>query len=432
MADLRTVSNTVKELIEKKKINKAHYTVLETETRELTYEGGDVKLLRTLFDRKVNVKLIQDGKLGSSGINDFNEKAIDKALDEALAAAEAGAPDDAYDIAPSIGEQSFSSGVLEPDMGKLIERTIELAKDIEKQYPKILVMTMIAEYSRVNKIYRNTNGSEAEIKTGNYSVVVEFAGNDGNKTTGISAVSAETLSLDKPFIEIDSFREGLKAGEDSLNETGFEGKFEGKVIFTPDCLGQVLSFCANCFITDDAILDPSSLWNGKIGEKVASDCLTIKLAPSDDRIIGKGFVTADGFREKDISVVENGVLKNYLVSLYTSKKQNVKAAENDGNGWIIEGGDTSFEDMVKGVKRGLIVGSVSAGYPGSNAELSGVAKNAFYIEDGKIKGAVSETMISVNLAEMLKNVAAISKETWKTGESVLPYICFDKIVISGK
>ena len=87
--------------------------------------------------------------------------------------------------------------------------------------------------------------------------------------------------------------------------------------------------------------------------------------------------------------------------------------------------------MVKSVKRGLIVGSVSCGAPGANGELSGVAKNAFYVEDGEIKGPVTETMINGNLAEMFLNITEISKETVADGENVYPYLKLSNIVISG-
>lgn len=98
----------------------------------------------------------------------------------------------------------------------------------------------------------------------------------------------------------------------------------------------------------------------------------------------------------------------------------------------MEGGDTPYADMIKNVKRGIIVGRFSGGQPGSNGEFSGVAKNSFLVEDGEIKGAVTETMINGNLADMLKNIISISKETVEDGTSVLPYIAVDGIVIAGK
>lgn len=94
--------------------------------------------------------------------------------------------------------------------------------------------------------------------------------------------------------------------------------------------------------------------------------------------------------------------------------------------------DTPYADMIKNIKKGIIVGRFSGGNPGPNGDFSGIAKNSFLIEDGEIKGAVSETMINGNLAEMLQNVVAVSKETIADGNCVLPYVAVDKIVISGK
>ena len=80
----------------------------------------------------------------------------------------------------------------------------------------------------------------------------------------------------------------------------------------------------------------------------------------------------------------------------------------------------------------ILVGRFSGGAPGINGDFSGVAKNSFLIENGEIKGAASETMISGNLAAMLNSLVDISSETVADGISVVPYAAFDGITISGK
>lgn len=99
---------------------------------------------------------------------------------------------------------------------------------------------------------------------------------------------------------------------------------------------------------------------------------------------------------------------------------------------VMEPGEQSFEEMIASISRGLIVGGFSGGEPGANGEFSGVAKNAFYIENGKIIGAVSETMINGNLEDVFKNVTAISKEIISDGSMALPYMASSGIVISGQ
>ena len=71
--------------------------------------------------------------------------------------------------------------------------------------------------------------------------------------------------------------------------------------------------------------------------------------------------------------------------------------------------------MIAGIDKGLIVNRFSGGQPSSNGDFSGVAKNSFLIEDGKVSSAVSETMISGNIIDMLNNIVAISKEQTTDG-----------------
>ena len=99
--------------------------------------------------------------------------------------------------------------------------------------------------------------------------------------------------------------------------------------------------------------------------------------------------------------------------------------------WGLEGISTLAE-LIASVDRGLILGGFSGGQPGTNGEFSGVAKNSFLIENGKIKGAVTETMVNGNLGEVVRNIRGISKELKCDGGSVVPYIAVDGIVISGK
>ena len=63
--------------------------------------------------------------------------------------------------------------------------------------------------------------------------------------------------------------------------------------------------------------------------------------------------------------------------------------------------------------------------------FTGVAKNSFLIKDGKIAQALTETMISGNLAQMLKSVRGISAESVNYGTCILPYAAFDGITVSG-
>lgn len=432
MANIIEVSDKLKSLIAKKGDIKAQYSVALTQTREITMENGEFTLFRTLFDNDVEIKVIKDGKVGATSINKFDDKALSDAVDNVLVSAEAGTADENFDIAPGMDAAKFTIGAVEPDIDKLMQRAKELSEDIKNRHPKVLVMQIILKHVSVHSIYRNTNGSQDGKLSGRYEVSVEFAGNDGESSTGIAGTFVATSNLDKPFIELGSIEKDLKDAEDSLNPISVDGKFEGDVIFTPNCAMIMTYYALSNFVGESAVLENTGLWLGKIGQKVASDKLTVAMKPWDERIVNHEVHTDDGFRSEDYTIIENGVLKSYMTSLYAANKCKVERAKNSGFDLVIEGGDVALADMIKGVKRGLIVGAVSCGMPSGNGELSGVAKNSFYVEDGQIKGAVTETMVNFNLADMMQNVTALSKEVLCDGTMAVPYIEVSHVLISGK
>ena len=156
------------------------------------------------------------------------------------------------------------------------------------------------------------------------------------------------------------------------------------------------------------------------------------MAARDPRLAMTDRYTAEGFPSENFNIIENGILREFNISNYVANKTGKRRAPNDGGRFIIEGGSKPLADMIASVKHGLIVARFSDGEPSANGDFSGVAKNSFIIEDGRITDAAAETMISGNLADMLMNVRDISAETVSDGVTLMPYISFNGITISGK
>ena len=78
--------------------------------------------------------------------------------------------------------------------------------------------------------------------------------------------------------------------------------------------------------------------------------------------------------------------------------------------------------MQSDVSQGALVGRLSMGSPAANGDFSGVIKNSFLIKNGERQHPLSETMITGNVAEMLKNITAISREVSDFGRYQLPWL----------
>ncbi len=432
MDALNEISLKLNSLLENKSVKKFLYSISRREKREFNLDGDEFSLFRTTYDYNVSVNTFLGTKQGSAGGNDISEEGLKNLVDSAILSAESAEEDPAKDIAPSEGKCEFSEGVLEPDMDKLFKRVEEFRDTLKSDYKQIRLRSINASYTRSDTIYVNSNNTEFTEHSGYYKFVASFAGNDGTKTTGANYAHGIYKNLDTPFIELPNIKDAIETSIGQLNEVQLPDKFEGTVVIKPGCVEDFISSIFGNYLSASVILDGTSQWKDKINEKVVDERISVISDPFDERIVVSSKYTSDGFKTEKVPFIEKGVLKNFLLNLYVANKTGKKPTKSGNPSIIIPPGDKPVDEIIKSVKKGLLVGGFSGGAPGANGEFSGVAKNSFLIEDGKIKGAVSETMINGNLAGMLNNLNAISKETECAGYAVLPYIAVDGIVISGK
>jgi PmbA protein len=155
----------------------------------------------------------------------------------------------------------------------------------------------------------------------------------------------------------------------------------------------------------------------------------------------------EGIPIQRLPLIEEGILKNYYYDLQNAGEAGVKST---GNGFrhgfhaspspgvanlIIPEGKTSFDEMIKDIKEGIIVDQVLG--LGQGNVLSGAFSNnvqlGFKIKNGKIAGRIKNVMISGNAFEVMKNVAAVGDKTrWVSGQYLFPYICIKSLSVSSK
>ncbi len=429
---LRETADLMDRILQEKQLAKYKYSISQSEKQELNLENGGFKLLRTVFSGSAFMQVFRDAKMGSANGTDITETGLRKLAEEAKAAAESASEDPCHDIAPDQGSDVFEQGATEPDMDRFIERIKEFLAAAAEQYPKVRIMSGIGSYDRMSWILRNSNGTEFEARAGQYHFSVEICASDGEKTTGLDYTGFSTKSLDTPFMEMGDLRRHLEDIQNSIHPETLEGKFEGTVIITPGCAAQFIWMTLSNYITDSVIIDGTSQWLDKVGEQVADEKLTVSLNPYDGRIVIGERVTGSGFRSEEVTLIDHGVLKTHWLSLYGSNKTGRPMVKNTGSDLVVEPGNQTLAELIASVDKGLILGGFSGGNPGTNGEFSGVAKNSFLIENGKVKCAVTETMVNGNLGDAFRNIRGISKEVLCDGGSVVPYIAVDGIVVSGK
>jgi PmbA protein len=159
----------------------------------------------------------------------------------------------------------------------------------------------------------------------------------------------------------------------------------------------------------------------------------LRAAPLHPLVASKDWMTRDGYESRDIDFIKDGILTSFALSLYGANKTGKPRAGNSSH-WSFEipAGDKPLAEIIKGVDRGILLNRFSGASPGPSGDVSGIAKNSFLIENGQVTDALSETMLSFNLVDILQNIPAISAERNADGMTVMPWCCFDGITISGK
>ena len=399
---------------------------------EINVDAGEFSLMRSTFDSAVTMKVIKDMKKGVIAINKIDKDSIDEAAKECVAAAEVASADDCLSIAEKQENEDFSFGVSESDREKFFERIKEYLDDVNKEFPKVFIEQLIADFADSKSVYANTNGTEFSYRTAYYSMGSMYSAHDGDMTTSFNSTGVDFVDLSEPIMNKGTQRMMYELCEKELEAEPFEGKFTGVAVFAPSALGDIIGTAIDNFTGDETIIDSTSPWRNKLNEKVASDSLTVRLIPIDERIIGGERYTAEGYRTENCDIIKNGILENFTLSEYAARKSGEKRCPTLSSCMEVVAGNTPYDELISKIDKGILVCRVSGGSPAGNGDFSGVAKNSFLIENGKITKPVLETMLSGNLADMLMNVTDISKETAEDGSTVYPWVAFDGVTVSGK
>ena len=242
----------------------------------------------------------------------------------------------------------------------------------------------------------------------------------------------------------DEFYKSMKMITERLDK--FEKIKSGiyKVVFTPAMFLHISEAFLQG-INGDNIVKKVSPLNGKIGQKVLDEKLTIEDRGADENLTGSVPFDDEGVPVSNKLIFEKGVLKNYIFDLKTASEYGTKSTGNGKRSYkeiarpgvhnfYIHPGNESIWKMVEKIDKGIWIESVVGGWTSNllAGEYSATLLLAFYIENGEIKGRIKNAAITCNLYDVFNKVVGISKENQEIMNGVYPYIVVDGVNIALK
>jgi predicted Zn-dependent protease len=176
-----------------------------------------------------------------------------------------------------------------------------------------------------------------------------------------------------------------------------------------------------------------------VGDKVFDEKLTIRIDPADP-LAPEGGVGWEGVPHRARAFIDKGVVSALYRSRAWAQKTGAEPVPFARN-FIVEGGDASLDDMIRSVKRGVLVTRIwyENMVEPKSLLLTGLTRDGnFLIENGRIVAPARNLRFNQRLGELFGKIVALGRteRTWRAagggGAAAAPPMLAEKFHFSSK
>lgn len=413
---------------------------MQSESTKVSYEANKLKSSQVEETRGTAVRVVKDGRLGFAASSD--EAAMAKLVSNALESAAYGDKVPIVFPAPQIAPQVTTydqtiTGLPIPRLAEIGQEILDFILQIEPEARLNVELERGVQHLSV----RNQAGTAVAVQRSPLSISVEIDRVQGDDVLIMFSLSGTTVWEKDYMAFVRRLGEKLKLAMKSA--TIRSGRMP--VLFSPTG-ALVLGIPLMLGLNGKSVYTGISPMAGKIGEKLFDDKLTVVDDATIDGKFGSAAYDDEGVAHRRNVLVERGVLKSFFYDLKTAAQSGVESTGNGERGLfnppgpspsnlLFAAGETPLADMIAGIDEGLLVEDVLG--MGQGNVISGAFSNplslAFKIEKGEIVGRVKDVSIAGNVYDLLKSVAAVSRETeWVFNNFHLPYVLLPDMNVVAK
>jgi PmbA protein len=168
-----------------------------------------------------------------------------------------------------------------------------------------------------------------------------------------------------------------------------------------------------------------------LGEKVFSDKLTVVDDPFVKGALASRLYDDDGLPCRKRTIIEKGVLKEYLIGWYYSRKLGTEPTGSEITNITFELGTRSLDEMVKEMKKGILVTGFIGGNSNDTTGDFSFGITGIYVENGKPVKPVNEMNVSGNLLQFWSSLVETGNDPYTYSSLQRPSMYFKDIQFSG-
>ncbi|MDP3050193.1 MAG: metallopeptidase TldD-related protein, partial [Eubacteriales bacterium] len=187
-----------------------------------------------------------------------------------------------------------------------------------------------------------------------------------------------------------------------------------------------------------------SLFAGRMGERVASDLVTIVDDGTLPGGINSGPCDGEGVPTSRTVVIEHGVLTSFLHNTYTAAKDGLVSTGNGVRGsfkgspevgttnFYLSPGKTEREQLLEELDSGLLVTEVMGMHTAN--PISGdfsVGASGLWVENGRVSHPVRGMAIAGNITDLLMKIDAVGSDLQFFGGKGAPTVRVRQMMVTG-
>ncbi len=420
--EIERLMKKAEELARRYGINYYEVRIVKINATHLEMQNSHLEELSSNMEIGIGVRAFQ-GAWGFSSANDMRraEKAIETAMKIAKlmkGGSKVYMDDPIKDKVEIKAKRPFTDVDL--------EEKLELVKMVDKSLSGDRIVNRKVTYGDGLKwqFYFNSLGSEIETIVPRIRLSFSATAKKGKDMQSYWKIFGGTGGweiIDR--IDLGYWTDFVKEKAKSLLNAQLPPSGEFDVIMDPELVGVFIHEALGHASEGDAIKNGESILEGKLGEKIAVEELTVVDDPTIEGKFGSYIYDDEGVKAKKVEIIKNGVLNEYLLDRETAAYLNMQP---NGHGraqsynyqplvrmsnTYIEPRDWSFEEMLSEVKKGLyLIGDKGGEVDIANGTFMFGAKEGYLIENGEIKAHIRDVALSGKILDVLKNIRAIGKD----------------------
>lgn len=402
----------------------------------VTARDCDVETVEYNQDKVIDVHVYFGQRAGSASISDIRPQAIKDAVEAACHIAKFTDTDPASGLAEK-EELGFDYPKLElaTSWGITEEQAIELACECEKLGLAYDKRIMSAEEATVATgdalhLYANSNGFMGSYAYTRHEISCILVAKQGEE---MQRDYSYTVSSDPAQLE--SIKAiATEAAKKAVSRLGARRlpTMKAPVLYIAEEARSLLRYFASA-ISGNSIYRRSSFLLDQLDKQIFPHFVRLQEHPHLPHGLGSAPFDNEGVATRDNLFVEDGILRNYSLSVYTGRKLGMKTTGNAGgiHNLSIITGNNDLPTLIKNMDRGLLVTETMG--QGVNMVTGDYSRGVggFWIEHGEIQYPVHEVTVAGNLKNMFMRFAEIGNDIDTRGSIRTGSILLEEMTIAG-